>query len=158
MQNHKIKNLFLIFIIYFFSIPTFAQSSAENIVKKHHIEFVNNKIKFTVGWASKKSKENGLMVGYGDRFFLELTDKQIQKIKLLNCDELLILLKDNDTDWATNIILYYIYEESAALFYPEYDDTRKKWLRFSKDNDIEFWTEKFSKCDSNCNRNFEKLR
>lgn len=84
------------------------------------------------------------MVGYGDRLFLDLTDKQIEKIELLRCDELLVLLKDDKTDWAINLILYYIYDQSAALFYPDYDDTREKWLRFSKDNDIKFWTEKFA--------------
>ena len=117
---------------------------AKAIVKENNIKFVNNKIKFRVIWASKKSKENGLQVGYGDRLFLDLTDNQLQKIESLRCDELLILLKDDKTDWATNLILYYIYEESAALFYPDSDDTREKWLRFSKDNDIIFWTEKFA--------------
>ncbi|MGV8994477.1 MAG: hypothetical protein ACOH1O_10280 [Flavobacterium sp.] len=145
MRNQQIKIFIVIIIAFSFPYEGFAQSTAKAIVKENNINFVNNKIKFTVGWASKKSKENGLQVGYGDRFFLDLTDNQLQKIESLRCDELLILLKDDKTDWATNLILYYIYEESAALFYPDYDDTRQKWLRFSKGNDIKFWTEKFAK-------------
>ena len=104
IKNQQINIFYFIFLTCLLTSNAFSQSEAEIIVKRQKIEFVNNKIKFTVGWASKPSKENGLMVGYGDRFFLELTDKQIKKIKLLNCDELLILLKDNETDWAINII------------------------------------------------------
>ena len=144
MQHQKIKFLISIIFVFFFSYVSISQTTAKKIVKEHKIKFVNNKIQFNVGWASKPSKENGLMVGYGDRLFLDLTDKQIEKIELLRCDELLVLLKDDKTDWAINLILYYIYDQSAALFYPDYDDTREKWLRFSKDNDIKFWTEKFA--------------
>jgi hypothetical protein len=144
MKNLKIK-IFLFLFFCFYSIVSIAQNKADAIIKKHKIEFVNNQIKFDVGWASKPERGSGLMVGIGDRLHLKLTPKQIQKIEYLSCDELLVLLKDNKTDWAINLILYYIYEEDAWRFYEGYDNTRKKWIRFSKDNDIKFWTEKFGK-------------
>lgn len=145
MKNLKIKNLFLASMICFFTFHTFAQSKAETIVKKYRIEFVNNKIKFNIGWASKPEKPGGLIVGIGDRLLLDLTEKQLQKIELLSCDELLVLLKDNKTDWAINLILYYAYDKDAWLFSECCDNTRQKWLRFSKEDNIGFWTEKFSK-------------
>jgi hypothetical protein len=128
----------------FYSIVSIAQNKANDIVKKHKIGFVNNNIKFEVAWASKPEKPRGLIVTIGERLFLNLTDKQLQKIEYLSCDELLVLLKDNKTDWSINLILYYIYDKDAWLFTEDYDNTREKWIRFSKDNDIQFWTEKFS--------------
>jgi hypothetical protein len=46
-------------------------------------------------------------------------------------------LYNNQSDWATNLILYSIYRQSAdqiTYFYP----TRDKWIKF-KPIDIDFW-------------------
>ena len=142
MRNLKFKSFLLMLFVCFYSIVSIAQNKANDIIKKHKIEFVNNKIKFDVGWASKPELGGGLISGVGNRLLLKLTPQQIQEIECLSCEELLVLLKDNKTDWAINLILHYIYEEDAGLFY--FNKTRKKWIRFSKDNDIQFWTEKFS--------------
>ena len=144
MKINKIKYLYLSVLSCFLTVKITAQNNTKQVIKKYNIGFVNNNIKFHIGMASKKSVQTGFYSTYGDRVFFEeeLTNIQVQKIELLTCEELLLLLKDNKTDWCINLILYHIYEEAAGWFY--FENNRKEWIRFSKDNDIQFWTEKFS--------------
>jgi hypothetical protein len=45
-------------------------------------------------------------------------------------------LRNENSDWATNLILYYLYDKDASqliIF-----NVRKKWLRI-KEDDIKYW-------------------
>jgi hypothetical protein len=49
-------------------------------------------------------------------------------------------LKDDETDWATNLVLYYLYEKDATIL--AHFRSRQKWLPL-KAGDIQFWIHYF---------------
>ena len=46
-------------------------------------------------------------------------------------------LTNEKSDWATNIVLYYIYEREAMAI-AAINDKRENWLQI-KENEIEYW-------------------
>ena len=53
------------------------------------------------------------------------------------------LLNDPNYDWATNLILYNLYDINA-LFFAAFDImTREDWLGYSKKRDIDLWKDFF---------------
>lgn len=51
-------------------------------------------------------------------------------------------LNDEKTDWATNLVLYYLYQKDATVL--SVFRTREKWLPLKAD-DIQYWTQYFRK-------------
>jgi len=45
-------------------------------------------------------------------------------------------LCDENSDWASNLILYYLFDKDASKFIIY--DRRKKWLKIKKE-DVEYW-------------------
>jgi hypothetical protein len=56
--------------------------------------------------------------------------KQSDKFKLLE------LLSNEETDWATNLLLYDVFEKDASILLL-YD--REEWVYEAKETDIEYW-------------------
>jgi hypothetical protein len=76
--------------------------------------------------------------------YIELyLDTSLRKyFKKLDTTFWMIHLEDDRTDWATNIVLYYLYDRDASEFvvYPN----RSKWLRIKK-IEIDEWRKRFGK-------------
>lgn len=75
----------------------------------------------------------------GCRVVVNLTDKDIEIAEKLSASCWLLLLENDKTDWAANIVLYSLYNKEALLL------SRNEivdWKRFFKKEEIEYW-EKF---------------
>ncbi len=60
-----------------------------------------------------------------------------KRIKLFNAEQWLCLLKNHESDWAANLILYQLFEKDAILF--SQIKKREDWLGFRKEEDFAYW-------------------
>ena len=111
-----------------------AQSSIESYFK-------NDSIKFQILRTTKPlSKDRNTRV-----LFYHLMVSLPEKLKksLLQKDSIFWLKKfdDEKSDWAANVLLYYIYERDAALLVVY--NTRDAWLPY-KQNQVRYWRKYFA--------------
>jgi hypothetical protein len=131
------KKLLCLFIIVFFYLqPMYCQCDS---VENHVLN--NDLIKYSIVTVTptasnlKKSPMSGR--------YVELQIPRDCKNLLLKRDSIFWInhLTNEKQDWATNLVLYYLYQKDATglayLF-----DSRSKWLKF-KNDDISYWKKIF---------------
>lgn len=69
---------------------------------------------------------------------VNISQNERRKYKKLNYKQWLLLLENNKTDWATNLILYDLYEKNANSFFFDIK-SRKQWVVSQKEKDIKYW-------------------
>lgn len=128
----EFKKIILIIFVCSFS-SCFAQSKLEqnnSLVTK--IPFTTNAtIKYHLG-------TYGSIARY--RFYVDsisLEDKE--KLKKLSVEEWRTLLEHEETDWAANILLHYIFDKDVEWIYISVT-TRDKWILFLKNEEITYWS------------------
>ncbi|MFY8181210.1 MAG: hypothetical protein ACOVLG_05490 [Flavobacterium sp.] len=126
--------------IIFLSLYSILTYSQERIIQKKFC-FLSSNLKYEVVIESSNLNK-GLIRNIGYRIKLELDVEKIKDFDLLDCNQIMSLLKNKRTDWNTNLILYQIYNKDASLFINM--KNRKDWIKFAKLEDIEFWEKKFS--------------
>lgn len=130
----KIKFILLLSL---YSILIYSQKS----IPKKVVSFLSSNLKYEVIIESSNINK-GLARNVGYRIRLGLDVEKIKAFDLLDCNQIMFLLKNKRTDWNTNLILYQIYNKDASLFINM--KSRKDWIKFSKFEDIVFWEMKFS--------------
>ena len=55
------------------------------------------------------------------------------------------LLGDKNYDWATNLILYNLYDINAYMFFAFEIKTREDWIGYFQDKDIAMWHDFFKR-------------
>lgn len=68
--------------------------------------------------------------------YVVLDAAQEEQIKHLTYKDWLSLLQDSNADFATNLLLYSIFERNAILLL---DKERHTWMQVGKDDDIVYW-------------------
>jgi hypothetical protein len=83
------------------------------------------------------------------RFYVSLPMTRLQKMELIKLDTTCWLrhLSAVKSDWATNLILYYLFKKDAAAFVSIHKK-RQQWLKLKQD-DIDYWQNLFRKMDYN---------
>jgi len=79
----------------------------------------------------------------GYRIVVDLSQDQIDAVRKINYRTWMSLLKDEKSDWAANLILYYLYDRDAILF--SLGKNRDAWLVVQKHEDIEYWIKNLGK-------------
>lgn len=59
-------------------------------------------------------------------------------IKDIKRDQWLSLLRNDQSDWAANIILYSLYKKRASIFWTAVK-TRQDWIKKSRKDDLNYW-------------------
>ena len=121
------------------SLFTISQSRAQNVNISNdsiHWELLRKSMNFI----SKDSIDES-------KFFIKVMDydKQLDNIKNLDSNSIMMLLQDKETDWATNLLLYAIHFRSADLFFVFRIKTRLEWIEYTKEDDIKYWSKIYSK-------------
>lgn len=75
-------------------------------------------------------------IGY--RVVVTLTKKEKEIINKIDKATWLKLLSDSNKDFATNLILYSIYNKDAFIL--SKNDEQGEWKKYRKDEDLKFWT------------------
>jgi hypothetical protein len=138
MEQVKNNKLFLFYIFLFFNCM-YAQ---ELKPQKNGLEFINNKIKYSVVRLSCKEKNGMAHTIVGKKIIVNLSNKQLDKLNKLTCKQWMNLLRDEKSDWATNVILYYLNEKSALPYFDGKRSKPKEWVGIFKEEDIKMWEAK----------------
>lgn len=83
------------------------------------------------------------------KFYVSLPMTRLQKMELIKFDTTFWLrhLSAEKSDWATNLVLYYLFKKDAAVFVSIHKK-RQQWLKLKQD-DIDYWQNLFRKMDYN---------
>lgn len=130
------KVLNSIFIFPFcFLISSSSYSQFDTLQQKY---FSNDSIRYNIIYVSHSvlSKEND----HTSKHYVSIRLSKQYRNFLLEKDSSFWFerLRNNDSDWATNLILYYLYDRDATPLTVFKD--RKKWLKI-KNDDIKYWHE-----------------
>lgn len=122
------------FLIFFLLCTKFVLAQSD-------IQWINNdSIRFGVGLVRSEMQPNGT---YSDPKFvvnIKLDEKKRKQIKLISKENWLTLLLNNNTDWAANLLLYYLYSKNAIKF-TNTIKSKEKWKELGQQSqDIEYWT------------------
>lgn len=105
----------------------------------NELSFINNRrINFSINKVACDTCFPIFDIGY--RVRVKLTPKQDSIIVRMKRREWLSLLNDETTDYAANILLYYIYNRDAIVLL--YNRSIREWRAAMKEDDILYWEQK----------------
>lgn len=105
----------------------------------NELSFINNRrINFSIKKVACDRCFPIFDIGY--RVRVKLTPKQDSIIVRMKRKEWLSLLNDETTDYAANILLYYIYNRDAIVLL--YNRSIREWRAAMKEDDISYWEQK----------------
>ena len=105
----------------------------------NELSFINNRrINFSIKKVACDTCFPIFDVGY--RVSVKLTPKQKILVVRMKRGEWLSLLNDETTDYAANILLYYIYNRDAIVLL--YNRSIREWRAAMKEDDILYWEQK----------------
>lgn len=144
MELIKSSKLLLLFVFLFLN----GIYANELKLQKNGLEFINNKIKYSVVRVSCKENNGMSHTIIGAKIIVNLSNKQISKLNKLTHKQWMNLLKNEKTNWGTNVILYYLKGKSALPYFDEKMSKPKEWIGIIKDKDIKMWEEEISNSSS----------
>ena len=134
----KAKLLILMILVMFISscgAHKTPQSEKKDSITRQ-LSFINNKnIDFSIKKVACDSCFPIIDIGY--RVKVKLSAKQESLIAKLKKKEWIHMLNDETTDYAANILLYYIYKRDAIVLL--YNRDIRKWRDGMKSDDILYW-------------------
>ncbi len=135
--------------MFFFSISfvlcwTSCSSQAESVKQcdsSRLSHFDNDSIEYQIVLLSCDTCKPISTIGY--RVMMSLSESD--SIGLIGIDKncWMDLLKSERSDWASNIILYYLYQKDAALLAGR--SGKEKWRLAQKQADLDYWNNFFNK-------------
>src|SRR5947209_7344851 len=123
----------------YFYIISFLFLILNSVIAQNKTKFLNNSsIRFEIWRQSLQMIDSNKIIS--TKYFIEinLNNKQRRILKSLSKKDWIRLLNDNNSDWATNLVLYDIYKKDAFLFNSVLK-TRNEWILSNKSNDISYW-------------------
>ncbi len=134
----KAKLLILMILVMFISscgAHKTPQSEEKDSITRQ-LSFINNKnIDFSIRKVACDSCFPIIDIGY--RVKVKLSAKQESLIAKLKKNEWMHMLNNETTDYAANILLYYIYKRDAIVLL--YNRDIRKWRDGMKSDDILYW-------------------
>lgn len=104
----------------------------------NELSFINNRnLNFSIKRVASDSCFPIIDIGY--RIRVKLTPKQDSLIRKLKKRQWINMLNNNTTDYAANILLYYIHNRDATVLL--YNRSLKDWRDGMKNEDILYWNE-----------------
>jgi len=142
----KIRSYFL-FMFFFNSFTIFLFFEGISQTKFSFIK--NDSLKYHFGYVGMKvnPKTKGFTLS---KFIIkiDLTDSAGDLLKRIKKNEWISKLTDSTTDWATNLLLYYLYERDATQYKVNITN-REYWLILNqKQKEIRYWKKYLPKSPS----------
>ncbi len=127
--------VFIIFLLIMCAISSYNQNVTLKSIEDTNILWISNdKLEY---YTVMRSCDTCIPIRTLAGLFVEvnITEKQKFLLKRVTYNQWLSLLNDDKTDWAANILLYYMYNKDAISL----ADDKKTWLLYFKNKDIEYW-------------------
>lgn len=104
----------------------------------NELSFINNR---NLNFSIKRVASDSCfpIIDIGNRIRVKLTPKQDSLIRKLKKRQWINMLNNNTTDYAANILLYYIHNRDATVLL--YNRSLKDWRDGMKNEDILYWNE-----------------
>jgi len=100
----------------------------------------NDSIKYTFGYVGMKFLGNGKAIPFKYLLNVDLDSTQKSKLKKIHKLTWLNLLMNKKTDWASNLLLYYLYKKDAIEFVAVIKN-RKDWILTEKNKkNLKHWS------------------
>lgn len=117
-------------------------STSPNYLNSMKIALIDNdKIKYSIVIMSCDTCIPISNIGY--RVIINTSKEEEEIVKKLGYQDWMYLLNNEHSDWAANIILYNIFDKDAILLTRV--NSRKKWIKYMKKDDLEFWKQRLTK-------------
>ncbi len=130
----------VIFIIAFYSSCLLAKNTNScKSLEKEISSWINNE-NFDYSIVRASDFKDGVAQYIGHRVMLTLSDKQIDIFKNIDNKTWLKLMNNLNTDFAANLILYYLYEKDPIAIIVV-DGDIKLWRAIAKKDDLTYWRE-----------------
>ena len=133
------NKIITVIIIFFFSVSRLFSQQDSLEAGLFNNDSIHYDITFLTPTASSYKKDP-IIKRY---VTLEITKET--KAHLLKKDSVFWIshLSNDQTDWATNLVLYFLYKKDATILFYLFSD-RKKWVKY-KNTDIDYWKKFLSK-------------
>jgi hypothetical protein len=132
------KNILLSLVFFFVLINCNSQKDSKMAPKnkKTDILFIqNDSIKYEVVLLACDTCVPISSIGY--RVRVKLSEKELGVAEKISYEDWINLLNNNKTDWAANLILYYLFDKDAFLL--ARSDNRELWIKNLKEDDLKYW-------------------
>lgn len=131
------KGVLLLFIILLLSVPV------RTIAQNPTIQ--NDSIRFSMVFTSYNLVEDTVYHPMKFHIIIENRPRQVILDHYAQMDTSMIfsLLDDPRYDWATNLVLYSIYDVNAHMFFAFDVKTREDWIGYFQDEDKAMWHDFF---------------
>lgn len=124
----SLKYVYSVLISFVFAFSSFGQNPK--------IEWLNDSIDYDIFVMSSKLLNDSTFIPRKYIVQLDLNEDQIIELKELSNSDWLFLINDENSRWATNLVLYMILKKDAKIL-RLYTPTNWKEMRINKD--LEFW-------------------
>ena len=124
------KTIFLFLILFFASIELINAQG----YKKY---FNDSLIKFEIGIPTSKFKDGMFYPNPKNYIVTNVPAKSLQRIMKFKNYEWIKMLKDSNTCYSTNLLLYQITAKDATSYIIHKD--KKSWTNYLKEEDIAYW-------------------
>ena len=141
-ERNKVKKVFKLILPIVFLILSM---NARTCVMAQNPIMQNDSIGFKLALTTFNPLEDTVYTPMKYHILIENQSKQIilDHYAQMDTSKILSLLNNPDYDWATNLILYNIYDVDA-IFFSAFDImTREDWLGYFQNRDIAMWKEFF---------------
>ena len=149
-KSHKKINIMKLHLLFAFFLFTFLSCEAQDNktsknINQLDLSFINNKkLKHSIAlMACDTCAPMVDIMDIGYRVVVKLSEKDREVLKKIQPETWLNLLEGNSTDYASNLILYDIYDKDALRFNVCKDI--KTWRKYFKKEDFDFWKAQFKK-------------
>ena len=96
---------------------------------------MNKNIEYNIGLTSTKLYNDSVVLS---KYIVVVNSENAKKALIsLSKNEILTLLKDRRSDWATNLLLYDLYKRDATLL--SIFRNEKSWRKFLSLKDLAYW-------------------
>ena len=131
------KIFFILFSIVICSCQAQKKNSIfQNNLNSQRTAFIDNdKINYLIAIMSCDTCVPISIIGY--RVVINLSQEEEDIVKKIDYQDWMSLLSNEQSDWAANLILYYIFDRDSKLL--SRVKSRKEWKKYKKKEDLEFW-------------------
>ncbi len=136
MRSIKFNLLFILLCVLSSCNAQKSDNGRMKINSPVNLSFINNKnIRYSIKKVACDSCFPITDIGY--RVRISLSQNQDRRIKEIGKKEWMRMLNNNNTDYAANVLLYYIYNRDAFVLL--YNRNIQDWRAAMKDDDILYW-------------------
>ena len=111
--------------------------SCHDKITSKEVLLYNSQVNFVVHSGMSYPINDSVLGVHSDYVGMDIDSSLYSKVKHLSYSNSIKLLRNQTTDWATNLLLYAVYKRDAKSL--DTEERRDEWLKCGKKTDIKYW-------------------